>query len=285
MGKKDKLHQVSFLLDKLYDINKQLGGYSFIKRKINYADNKFEVLFVECKDKIMQIKQIQKIQDQGQNKSKPNPKIIVQKYQINNIINDCQILIQSIYNLLNKQAKQKDTCKQLFEFQNKKYKDLKREIENIMQECDLNSTILNLDDIELVQNPVKYSEVDQQSILDINRQTNRINRQEPDKKDLSCFKNIEHNNQIQEQILVSIYEKAKILENKVNEIGEKQKQIGSQVGKSNQIIQKTNTILSNQTQRMKNLVTQLREPSKFCLDITLILFIIGLIGILWQMLK
>ncbi|KAL4466663.1 hypothetical protein ABPG72_016780 [Tetrahymena utriculariae] len=268
MGKNDKLYQVSFLLEKLYNINKELGGYSIIKNKLNYTENKFEVLFIECQDKIMQIKQIQKTQDQDLSKTKANQNSIIQKYQIKNILNDCQVV-----------------CTQLFEFQNKKYKDLKRQVEKIVQEFDVDNTIINLDDIEFGQKPTNQSERDQQNILDINKHAKRIQKLETDKIEQSCLKNIEKNNKIQEEILENMYQKVTYLQNKVNEIERQQIQIGSQVEKQNKNFQKTNTILDNQTQRMKNLVTELIKPNKFCLDITLILFIIGLIGILWQMLK
>ncbi|KAL4427075.1 hypothetical protein ABPG74_021182 [Tetrahymena malaccensis] len=284
MGKQDKLYQVSFLLEKLYDINKQLGGYCFIKNKLKNADNKFELLFIECKDKIMQIKQIQKVQ-KDKNQTKLSVQNITQKYQINNIINDCQKIIQQINKLLTNQAKQKDFCKQLFEFQLKKYKDLKKQVENIMQEYDIDPSIINLDDFEDQQKLAKQSERDYSSILDLSKQTKRIYRQEVNKNEQNCLQNIEKNNKIQEEIIVNIYEKAQNLQNKVIQIGEKQNQIDSQIANSNKNFQKTNAILDNQNQRMKNLLTKFRQPNKLCLDIILILFIIGLIGILWQMLK
>ena len=55
--------------------------------------------------------------------------------------------------------------------------------------------------------------------------------------------------------------------------------------KANKEVEKTNTQLKTENMRLKELVKKYRAPGKCCLDMTLILFILGLISVIVMMLK
>ena len=59
-------------------------------------------------------------------------------------------------------------------------------------------------------------------------------------------------------------------------------ELGKKVDKE---VIKTMEKLDTENARLKELVKKYRSPSKFCLDITLILFILGLVGILIMLIK
>lgn len=50
-------------------------------------------------------------------------------------------------------------------------------------------------------------------------------------------------------------------------------------------VEKTKNVVITENMRLKELVKKYRTPSKCCLDITLILFIMGLISIIVMMVK
>lgn len=55
--------------------------------------------------------------------------------------------------------------------------------------------------------------------------------------------------------------------------------------KTGQEVQKTKNQVVTENMRLKELVKKYRSPSKCCLDMTLCLFIVGLISIIVMMLK
>jgi len=59
-------------------------------------------------------------------------------------------------------------------------------------------------------------------------------------------------------------------------------ELGKKVDKE---VSKANQMLDTENARLKELVKKYRSPSKFCLDITLIIFILGLVGVLVMMVK
>lgn len=69
------------------------------------------------------------------------------------------------------------------------------------------------------------------------------------------------------------------------EQGEKMKSNNELTRKVDKEITKTNAQLDTQNNRLKDLVKKYRAPSRFCLDFIILLLIIGLIGIIVNMLR
>lgn len=67
--------------------------------------------------------------------------------------------------------------------------------------------------------------------------------------------------------------------------GEKMKDIKGLIGKVDKQLMKTSLSLDTQNSRLKDLVKKYRAPSRFCLDMIIFIFIIGLIGIIVNMIK
>jgi SYP7 family syntaxin len=48
-------------------------------------------------------------------------------------------------------------------------------------------------------------------------------------------------------------------------------------------VDKTNKIIVSQNQKLKGILVKVRAPSKFCLDIALFLFLLGLVAVIIEM--
>lgn len=66
---------------------------------------------------------------------------------------------------------------------------------------------------------------------------------------------------------------------------DKMKDINGLIGKVDKQMMKTSLSLDTQNTRLKDLVKKYRAPSRFCLDMIILLFIIGLIGLIVNMLR
>ncbi|KAL4427074.1 hypothetical protein ABPG74_021181 [Tetrahymena malaccensis] len=285
MGKKDKLQQVSYLMEKLYQIDKELGGNQQSKEKAKGTEGEFENLFTDCSDRMMKVRGMQKNLDSRQNKQGRDKEVIVQEHQIRSELYDCQKLVEEMDRVLTKQAKKKETNKQELELRNKKYLNLKNILYRMMKDSGINPPEEPLSEADESKSAIPDSDKHKLNVLGVAGQRNPGQRYEADEKEQAALKKIDANNKVQDEIIDNIYELVGTLDNKVKNIGGKQDHIQGQIVKVTKKVDETNKILDTQNQRLKVLITKYRAPSKFCLDITLILFIVGLIGILWTMLK
>ena len=67
--------------------------------------------------------------------------------------------------------------------------------------------------------------------------------------------------------------------------GEKQRVINDLTKRTDKEITRTNAALDVQNNRLKELVKRYRAPSRFCMDMVIFLLIIGLVGIIINMVR
>ena len=96
----------------------------------------------------------------------------------------------------------------------------------------------------------------------------------------------------QDEELDVVHEGVKALKHELIEAGEGMDEINRKVKKTNKKMKKTtkkvdksHTKVTTQTQRIKDLTNKLRSSDKLCCDIILIMILLGLIGVLYGIIK
>lgn len=89
----------------------------------------------------------------------------------------------------------------------------------------------------------------------------------------------------QDKKLDVIHEGVKELKHEVKKAGEGIDDIGRAIKKESKKITKTEKKVKSQNQRLKELIGKIRAGNKFCVDIILILILLGLIMVLYSVIK
>ena len=89
----------------------------------------------------------------------------------------------------------------------------------------------------------------------------------------------------QDEELDVVHEGVKALKHELKEAGEGMDEINRKVKKTNKKMGKTHKKVVTQTQKLKDLANKLRSADKLCCDIILIMILLGLIGVLYGIIK
>jgi len=104
-------------------------------------------------------------------------------------------------------------------------------------------------------------------------------------EEIAAMKKFEENDKVMDEILDQIVVGAESWKNKGMLMGNKIDQTSAQIHTVTIETDKTNKTLMTSNMRLKKILEQYRKPNKFCLDIILILFILGLIVVVINMIR
>ncbi len=89
----------------------------------------------------------------------------------------------------------------------------------------------------------------------------------------------------QDQNVIEIVKDIKVLGKETKNIGEKQEEIGVKVGVTNKMASKTDKKIKGTSKKLHGLVEKFKAPDRFCIDILLCCIFLGLIAILYYLIK
>lgn len=92
-------------------------------------------------------------------------------------------------------------------------------------------------------------------------------------------------NKKQDDILEDIDEGLDKFKAKAIQMGEKQDVVIDKIKDITKKVDNANANVDTSNKRLKDLLTKYRQPSKFCLDMTLLVFLLGLIAVGYTTLK
>ena len=174
----------------------------------------------------------------------------------------------------------------------KKYKniDTKEEILNLLKKK-MQLLRYRFDEIEVKEEDIDDNRTALEKLEQLleERKNNDNNQNYPDRElyDEEIDKMNEWKNRVkkQDQELEEVHEGVKALKKEVKEAGEGIDEIKKRVKKTSKKMGKTHKKVTTQTQKLKDLAFKLRSSDKLCCDIILIMILLGLIGVLYGVIK
>ncbi|EAR89506.1 syntaxin-73 protein, putative (macronuclear) [Tetrahymena thermophila SB210] len=261
--------KISYLLEKLYDMDRKLGGKEYIdEKKKNYDE------FTGLKDVVIQLFfDIQKKIDQKQLFQTRNTELIKLEFEIKNKMVVCN---QNIVKMNDYLKKNRSKDENLFQKRQKIYDNLHQ------QYITLNNLLFKND------NDISSYD-DNNTINDSSAKIGFQSRQKGARRDLTDLeknqmREIEEQDQLQEKILDQLNDGVLNLKAKAEKIGESIQHTIDQCKQLEAEMTKTETVLINSNDKLKSIVKAYRSPSKCCLDFVLIIILIGLgVAIYYQL--
>jgi hypothetical protein len=89
----------------------------------------------------------------------------------------------------------------------------------------------------------------------------------------------------QDNNLRDIVKDIKVLGKEAKNIGDNQREIGLKIGVTNKMASKTDLKIKGTSQKLRGLVEKFKAPDRFCIDILLCCICLGLIAILYYLIK
>ncbi|CAD8175083.1 unnamed protein product [Paramecium pentaurelia] len=268
-------NELNHLIQKCYRIEKELGGNAEATKKVKKS-REFDVIKDILIAKIFQISKLQDQRDEKMAKYGNDRDQIAMGVQIRDEIHEVERMIKQMGESLEKMSRNQ-----------KKYP---------AQEIELRSKILqkyrqNVDNLKLREQGERQEDTDNEKPLllkDLQQQLykNKPNREvvyQITKDEQEALDRFAQNDQIIDDKLVIIIDEVDNMKNKAQAIGTKIDQTKGQLKILDKQVDKTNLTLLNSNKQLKELLIKFRQPNKFCLDITLFLLFLGIIGVIVNM--
>lgn len=109
---------------------------------------------------------------------------------------------------------------------------------------------------------------------------NQLNDEKPSKEEEEFYARVKDNDKAMDDKAAKIQEGAEILKRQAQQIGEQQDVVMDKVNRLKKQVEVTSKTIVSQNTKLKSIIRKYRAPSKFCMDICLLITLIILIGIL-----
>ncbi|CAD8084813.1 unnamed protein product [Paramecium sonneborni] len=268
-------NELHHLIQKCYRIEKELGGNAEATKKVKKS-REFDVIKELLIAKIFQISKLQDQRDDKMAKYGNDRDQIAMGVQIRDEIHEVERMIKQMGESLERMSRNQ-----------KKYS---------IQEIELRTKILskykqNLENLKLREQGERIEDSDNEKPLllkDLQQQLykNKPNREvvyQITKDEQEALDRFEQNDRIIDDKLDIIINGVDEMKIKAQAIGNKIEQTKSQLKVLDKQVDKTNLTLLNSNKQLKDLLLKFRQPNKFCLDITLFLLFLGIIGVIVNM--
>ncbi|KAL4492595.1 hypothetical protein ABPG72_007708 [Tetrahymena utriculariae] len=282
MGK-SKLYQLSIIKEKLYRIDSELGGTAKQQKDMKGSQGEFENLFNDVKDRIFKIKSSQKFMLERAQKHGQDRKYIDKELECKNEVTYCEGLIEEMAKLVRKQKSNKNISQVDKERREKSFSVIKNELYKIMESLGINPPE-EPKEVEVHVQTLKEFKV---NVLGDGSKKNQEYHKgaEANEREMQALDDAAKRNERQDDILKDIDEGLDVFKGKAILMGEKQDEVKDKIQEITKIVDNANKVVDTSNQRLKDLLTKYRQPSKFCLDMTLLVFLLGLIAIGYTSLK
>lgn len=169
-----------------------------------------------------------------------------------------------------------------------RYKNLeqKGEILNLLRE---RYTMLRnrIDGVEVEEKVIEDNRTNIEKLDDLLKQ--RSNNQQPDREiyqeEQEAIEKWEQRKKEQDAELEDIHIEMKKLKNEAKIAGNQLKNIDKAINKVDKHADKTQTKLESQNKKLKDLLKKIRKGDRFCVDFLLLLLLLGLIAVLYRIIK
>jgi len=139
-----------------------------------------------------------------------------------------------------------------------------------------------VDNIEVRDNRTNLEKLDE--ILEI-RMKNDYEEREMEPDEINKLEDWEKRKALQNKELGNMGQTLKQVKAKAKNIGEELNDMGKIINKTTKMANKTEANLKSTNQKMKDLLNKLRSGDKICVDIILVCVCLGLIAILYNLIK
>ncbi|KAM3133210.1 hypothetical protein pb186bvf_014638 [Paramecium bursaria] len=258
------LNQMNHLMQKLYIIDKGLGGDA-IKKK-NAKGNQYDMIREMLVQKMHQIAKKQDERDLKLQKYGNDRDLIALGYQIRESISEADSYLKEMQKSLDKMSKNKKYTQEEIQLRTKLLQKYQENIDNIKdrESGDKDDQII----VDDQTNDVK--EYQRRLFEDKNRNVVYELTKE-DEQALARFREMDL--KIDDE-LDKVIAGADGLKQTALQIGQKIDDIQPRIKNITHEVDKTNESLMNSNKRLKQLLLKFRQPNKFCLDLTLFLLLL-----------
>ncbi|KRX05711.1 hypothetical protein PPERSA_09851 [Pseudocohnilembus persalinus] len=272
--------QVTFLLDKLYKIDKELGGKA-LDKKTRKKGNEFDNLRLDIQEKLFTFKKKQDERDQKQDQyGNRDQDVIRLNLEVRDLTRECQQDLENLNKKLTIMSKnrKKYTPEQIVN-SDKIYQNLVLQYQNLLKKEN--------GDFYDEENPqIKtLTEAKMEVFGNRNRNNQEGQRVKAEGIELEALDRWNKNDELMDEKLDGIIGGIKGLQGKGKQIGtgidaiqQREKKLGKQIDNT------TNTV-QGQNASLKKILKHYRKPNKFCLDITMLCLFLGLIAVIYNMIK
>ncbi len=269
--------EVDKLLESLNSMYTKLKGDEKLNR-FNDVKDKFDRFKFEISQKMQEIEN--NLNERDKLMSSENPKDIVKRKkhennasialdEIEKKLNDLKIELKAQEKKPNK-YKNVENKKEILKLLNQRYKLLKNKLDGVPEveeEIEDNRTNLEkLDDI-------------------LNKKNNNYQERELYDEEKEKIEEWKKEEEEQNKDLEEIHDGVKTLKKEVKLAGEGIKQVHNKVKKTTKNTEKTMQKIQTQNRKLKELLNKIRTTDKICVDIILFFILLGLICVLYSIIK
>eukprot|EP01016_Furgasonia_blochmanni_P034105 TRINITY_DN363_c0_g1_i7.p1 TRINITY_DN363_c0_g1~~TRINITY_DN363_c0_g1_i7.p1 ORF type:complete len:278 (-),score=68.33 TRINITY_DN363_c0_g1_i7:364-1197(-) len=266
--------QLNFLMNKLYVISKDLGGPSATEMK-DVNKDEFMRLNTALLENLSLLRKKQHERDEKREKHGKNPDVIRLSSEIREKISECEGQLSNMSEVLRKQVKNKKISKQEEGNRNGILNKL-RDLHSNIQSHEKGGVPLpddsNFETLTDLRSNGGGSDRDYKARTMTADEEAGIKRWQ--EKDKAMDEDLE-------QIIQGVL---KWKEKAIN-IGEQIDRMSPMLNNLERNVEDTTGHINHSNKRLKDIITKYRAPNKFCLDIILVLIILGLCGMIYNMLK
>ncbi|CAK81006.1 unnamed protein product (macronuclear) [Paramecium tetraurelia] len=269
------INELNHLIQKCYSIEKQLGGNAEATKNVQKS-REFDVIKDLLVAKIFQISKLQDQRDEKMAKYGNDRDQIAMGVQIRDEIHEVDRMIKQMGESLERMSRKvKQYSPQEIELRAKILQKYKQNVENLK----LREQGERAEDTEN-EKPLLLKDLQQQLYK------NKPNREvvyQITKDEQEALDRFAKNDEIIDGKLDVIIDGMGQLNHKVQVQGQKIDQTKVQIKQTDKQVDKTNKTLQHSNKQLKELLIKFRQPNKFCLDITLFLLFLGIIGVIVNM--
>jgi len=270
--------EVDKLLDSINLMYTKLKGEEE-KNRFNDVKDKFDRFKFQISQKMQEIEN--NLNESDKLKSSDDPKdIIKRKKHENNASNALNEIEKDLNNLkIELKAQEKKTNKysnvenkkEIFRLLNQRYNLLKNKLDGVPE----------------VEEEIEDNRTNLEKLDELLQKKNNENYQERDLYDEEKNKMEEWKKEVEKQDkdLDEIHDGVKVLKNEIKIAGEGIKTVKKKVKKTTEKTEKIQKKIETQNMKLKKLLNKIRTGDKICVDLILFFIIIGLICVLYSIIK
>ncbi|CAD8084122.1 unnamed protein product [Paramecium sonneborni] len=268
---------IQFYLDKLMNIDKELGGTAAAQKKggddFTSLKDSIHTLLFQLRSKIEQKAKYANVQR--------NVETIKLDVEIKDLVTDVESLLDKLNEALRKQSKDKKKYpEQNIQAKQKIYSNYRQQLYDLQQLLDPNAII----DQQQTNNSVETVSALKMKLMDQDGRKPPPSQQMTQEEKDAMQRWKQNDEQMDKQLDVLIDGTQQWKEN-AQKIGQKIDHTTNQIDKLTVQVDKTNEELNKQNNQLKKIVEKYRQPNKFCLDMVLIFILIGLCGVIYVILR
>ncbi|CAD8142190.1 unnamed protein product [Paramecium octaurelia] len=268
-------NELNHLIQKCYSIEKQLGGNAEATKKVKKS-REFDTIKDLLIAKIFQISKLQDQRDEKMAKYGNDRDQIAMGVQIRDEIHEVDRMIKQMGESLERMSRNgKKYSPQEIELRSKILQKYKQNVENLK----LREQGERAEDTEN-EKPLLLKDLQQQLYK------NKPNREvvyQITKDEQEALDRFAKNDLIIDEKVDVIIDGVEQWKAKAQGIRQKIDQTIGQIHQNHIQVDKTNKTLQYSNKQLKELLIKFRQPNKFCLDITLFLLFLGIIGVIVNM--